>query len=120
MLNCLERNKRGDLAYHLILSMHTNGIIGESITYNMVLSALSQSHNPNVLQCMLEIYNTMKYFSVRVTAYTCSLLIKACHRYNDAHTALRLTHDFQALNVALDQPSLQLLNELLRTNPGTF
>jgi len=71
-------------------------------------------------QCMLEIYNTMKYFSVRVTAYTCSLLIKACHRYNDAHTALRLTHDFQALNVALDQPSLQLLNELLRTNPGTF
>ena len=50
MLNCLERNKRGDLAYHLILSMHTNGIIGESITYNMVLSALSQSHNPNVLQ----------------------------------------------------------------------
>ncbi len=50
MLNCLERNKRGDLAYHLIISMHNNGIIGESITYNMVLSALGESPDPSVLQ----------------------------------------------------------------------
>mmetsp|Transcript_15575 Transcript_15575/g.44286 ORF Transcript_15575/g.44286 Transcript_15575/m.44286 type:complete len:492 (+) Transcript_15575:519-1994(+) len=115
MLNCFERNARGDLAYHLMRSMHENGIIGESITYNMILSSLSKSVDPGIMPLMLETYNNMKYFGARVTGYTCGLLISACEKFKDPHTALQLTHDFQQLNVPIDHPTLESLNKLLRT-----
>jgi pentatricopeptide repeat domain-containing protein 1 len=114
MLSCLERNERGDLAYHLIRSMHENSIVGESVSYNMVLAALSKSFDPNVIPLMLEIYQMMKYLGVRVTTYTSSLLIKACERFNDPNTAIQLTHDFQQLNIPLDQATLEILNGLVR------
>ena len=94
--------------------MHENGIVGESVSYNMVLAALSKSFDPSVIPLMLEIYNMMKFFGVRITTYTSSLLIKACERFNDPNTAIQLTHEFQQLNIALDQATLEILNRLVR------
>lgn len=113
MLNCLERNGRGDLAYHLMRSMHDNGIIGETVTYNMVLCSLSKSADPGVMPVMLEVYNTMKYLGVRVTSHTFAVLIKACGKFGDPRTAIYLTHEVQQLSVQLDPSTWEALNQLL-------
>lgn len=102
MLNCCERNGRGDLAYHLMRSMHDNGIIGESITYNMILSALGKSNDASIVPFMMEVYNTMKFCGIRITGYTCSVLAKACDKFNDPQTMVYLNQEFQQLGFEWD------------------
>mmetsp|Transcript_5957 Transcript_5957/g.15166 ORF Transcript_5957/g.15166 Transcript_5957/m.15166 type:complete len:511 (-) Transcript_5957:431-1963(-) len=124
MLTCLERNGRGDLAFHLLRSMHENGIVGESGTYNATLAAIlgtrwpsSQgAHNPNaILSTMLDVYQMMKFFGVRVTPYTCRLLIDACVAARQTPAALALAHEFQhGLSVSMEEETLEKLNSLLR------
>merc|ERR1712113_63719 len=115
MINCLEKNSRGDLAYYFIRSMHDNGMVGETVTYNMVLSAMYKSWRENsVLHTMLDVYQMMKYYRVRINTYTCKLLIGACERSRQANIALALTHEFQQLQISLDEETLMKLNALLR------
>lgn len=115
MINCLDKNLRGDLAYFFLRSMHNNGMVGETVTYNMVLSALLKTwRTEDPLHMMLEVYQMMKYFGVRVSTYTCKLLIEACERSKQANIALALTHEFQQLKIRLDEETLGNLNSLLR------